>query len=367
LTVIQGANGQGKSNLLEAVFLLSIAKSPRASSDRSLIGWDVARTGGHAQISGYARDAEATVHAQIDFEVDAASGDSGSVRKSLRVNGVVRSAAEFVGAINVVEFAAEDIDLIAGPPSERRKYLDILISQTDSAYLRTLQRFGRVVTQRNHLLRLVRERRANEDELDFWDGRLAAEGAAIVDRRRRAVERLLAYAAPAHQDLAGIGNQLGIEYLPRLGDEVGPAPSGTLREIAEQIARSVKALRGRELAHGVTVVGPHRDDLLLNLNGKPAGAFASRGQARTIALALRLAEAEFVEEAAGRKPVLALDDVLSELDSDRRTRVLLASQRYDQVLLTTTDFSFVPPEFLGQARRMSVRAGLVGSASDAAG
>lgn len=362
MTVIQGTNGQGKSNLLEAALLLSVAKSPRASSDRALIGWETGQTGGHAQVAAYARESEATVHVQIDFEVDPGNAETGTVRKSLRVNGVVRPAAEFVGVVNVVAFAAEDIELVAGPPAERRRYLDILISQTDSAYLRSLQRFRRVVTQRNHLLRLVRERRSREDELDFWDGRLSAEGGAIVDRRRKAVERLLAYAAPAHQDLAGVGQSLGIEYLPRLGDRNDPVPPGTAGELAEQIARALKELRPRELAQGVTVVGPHRDELLLTLGGQPAGAFASRGQARTIALALRIAEATFVEKATGRKPVLALDDVLSELDAERRTRVLEASRRYEQTLLTTTDFSFVPAGFLKEARRLTISAGLVSNA-----
>jgi DNA replication and repair protein RecF len=300
------------------------------------------------------------VHAQIDFEVPPPDSEpGGALRKSLRINGVVRPAADFVGAVNVVAFAAEDIDLVTGPPSGRRRYLDILISQTDSAYLRTLQRFTRVVTQRNHLLRQVRERRAHEDELDFWDGRLAAEGGAIVDRRRRAVERLLAYAAPAHQELAGVGQQLGIEYLPKLGDENVPVPAGPANELADAIARCLKGVRARELAQGVSVVGPHRDELHLTLAGRPAGAYASRGQARTIALALRLAEASFVEKFTGRKPVLVLDDVLSELDAGRRRRVLEATRGYDQTLLTATEFSLVPDDFLRAARRFTISAGEV--------
>src|SRR3972149_4742421 len=119
-----------------------------------------------------------------------------------------------------------------------------------------------VITQRIHLLRQVRERRSHEDELDFWDDRLAAEGRAIVDRRRKAVERLRAYAVPAHQDLAGVGQQLGIEYMPRLGDQNGPVPPGSASEYANRIAKSLKDLRARELAPGVTVIGPHRDEFL---------------------------------------------------------------------------------------------------------
>lgn len=308
-------------------------------------------------MAGYAREAETTIHAQIDFEVPPPDSEPAALKKSLRVNGVPRPAAEFVGAVNVVAFAAEDIELVTGAPSDRRRYLDILISQTDSVYLRMLQRFMRVVTQRNHLLRQVRERRAHEDELDFWDGRLAAEGGAIVDRRRKAVERLLAYAAPAHQELAGVGQRLEIEYLPKLSDQNVPAPPGSATELAGAIARSLKGVRARELAQGMSVVGPHRDELQLTLGGQPAGLFASRGQARTIALALRLAEASFVEKYTGRKPVLALDDVLSELDADRRRRVLAAARGYEQTLLTATEFDLVPADFLRTARRFTIKAG----------
>jgi len=362
LTIIQGSNGQGKSNLLEAAFLLSVAKSPRAGVDRELIRWDLLQTGGHAQVGGFARQADNTIHAQIDFEV-AAQGDLQAapnlVRKSLRVNGVVTPAADFVGTINVIAFAAEDISLVVGAPGERRRYLDILISQTDPAYLRTLQRYGRVVTQRNHLLRQVRERRASDEELEFWDQRLAAEGAAIVDRRRRAVERLLIYAVPAHQELAGVGQPLGVEYLPKLDDQnraIQPLP---VRELADRLLKAMRSMRSRELGQGVSVVGPHRDELVITLGGQPAGTFASRGQARTIALALRIAEASFVEQATGRKPVLALDDVLSELDEDRRNRVLETSRRYDQTLLTTTDEEFVGEPFRRAASHLSISSGVV--------
>lgn len=362
LTIIQGANGQGKSNLLEAAFILTVAKSPRAAADRELISWDLLQNGGHAQVGGYARQSESTSHVQIDFEVAPPvhpEDVTASIRKSLRVNGVITPAADFVGAVNVIAFAAEDISLVAGSPGDRRKYLDILISQTDPAYLRTLQRYGRVVTQRNHLLRLVRERRASDEELEFWDQRLASEGAAIVDRRRRAVDRLLVYAVPAHRDLAGTGPPLGIEYLPKLDEQNRAVPAAQPRELAERMLNAMRVLRPRELGQGVSVIGPHRDELLITLGGQSAGAFASRGQARTIALALRLAEASFVEQATGRKPVLALDDVLSELDEDRRNRVMLASRHYDQTLLTTTDETLVGEKFRAGASRLSIAAGSV--------
>lgn len=350
LNVFQGENGHGKSNLLESVYLLSVAKSPRASADRELVNWEVLRHGGHGQIVGVAKEFEQTTKAQIDFDAlldpvlsqDPAKREDlrANVRKSLRINGVQRTAAEFVGTVNVVAFAAEDIDLVAGSPGVRRRYLDILISQSDPGYLRTLQRYGRVTTQRNHLLRLIRERRAGIDELQFWDDRLCEEGASIVGRRLRAVEKLRDQAVEMHRVLAGERDSLHLRYAPNLGDRGVTEPLDA-PQIRDHLVASLAAVRPREIAQGASVVGPHRDELEITLNGHPAGAYASRGQARTVALALKLAEAAFVSAATSRNPVLALDDVLSELDAARRQLVLKAAEAYEQVLMTTTDFEQV--------------------------
>ncbi len=378
ITVFQGANAQGKSNLLEAAYLLAIAKSPRTSTDRELLRREVLQTGGHAQVVGIAREREQTVQAQIDFEVTVprqGDGNNGQrpaahVQKTLRVNGVPRSAAEFVGAINVVAFAAEDLGLVYGPPSVRRRYLDILISQSDRAYLKALQRYGRVVTQRNHLLRALRDGRAGRDELDFWDQRLVEAGAAVVERRERAVAQLAEEAAPLHAGFSGGQESLGIAYRPRLASDAGTnddgaaEQAGSVRDLEAALREGLEAVRQRELAQGISVIGPHRDEVVLTLNGEPAGPYASRGQARSIALALRLAEGSFVTAATGRSPVLALDDVLSELDEERRGLVLERAAGYEQVLLTTTDFDRVAKPFLRDAGRMIVSDGTV---TDAAG
>ena len=222
LSVFEGENGHGKSNLLEAAYLLAIAKSPRASNDRELVNWDVAQSGGHVQVLGVARQHDLTVQAQLDIEAPPPSplGPT-SFQKSLRVNGIVRTAAEFVGAINIVFFQADDLELVTGPPSVRRRYLDILISQSDAAYLKNQQRYSRVVMQRNQLLRRIREGQANMDELEFWDSRLAHEGAAIVERRQKAVDDLVTHATPVHENLSS-GGALRLDYRPRV--------SGTARD-----------------------------------------------------------------------------------------------------------------------------------------
>ena len=311
---------------------------------------------------GVARQHDLTVQAQLDIEASPPSplGPT-SFQKSLRVNGIVRTAAEFVGAINIVFFQADDLELVTGSPSVRRRYLDILISQADAAYLKNQQRYSRVVMQRNQLLRRIREGQAKMDELEFWDSRLAHEGAAIVERRQKAVDDLVTHSTPVHENLSS-GGVLSLDYRPRvLGGARDPRAGSDFgtASVADNILNALRSVRAREVAQGVTVIGPHRDDLDIVLDGQPAGAFASRGQARSIALTLKLAEAAVVTESAGRMPILALDDVLSELDATRRRLVLEGVGGYDQVLLTTADFSLIGDKYLANANSFAVRNGAV--------
>jgi DNA replication and repair protein RecF len=373
LTVFHGANGQGKSNLLEAAYMLAIAKSPRAASDRELVSWSIAASGGHVQALGVGREGDVTTQAQIDIDVAAAAPAPGlelepPLKKSLRVNGIIRPAVEFVGMLNVVFFEAADLEIVFGGPAERRRFLDILISQTDSSYLKAMQRYSRVVMQRNQLLRRIRDDRAGVEELEFWDDRLAVEGAAIIDRRRRAVAALESVATAEHAALTEGREQLGIAYLPRLSAENGGDPLAADADLAQDrlaktLAGAMAGVQSREVAQGVSLVGPHRDDIRLTINGQPADAFASRGQARSVALALKLAEAASLKAATRRRPVLALDDVLSELDSARRRLVLERASHYEQALLTVTEPEIVAPDFLRSAAMFSVCAGKVTAAA----
>ena len=353
--------------------MLAIAKTTRSSNERDLVNWALAEKGGHMQVLGVGRDGDTTVQAQIDIDVTASAGSSprGSAgfRKGLRVNGIKRSAVDFVGNLNVVFFEADDLEIIHGSPGRRRRYLDILISQSDPAYLKSLQRYGQVISQRNQLLRRIRDGVAAENELTFWDERLAYEGARVTDSRRRAVDSLNEHAVPAHSDLTG-GDGLELEYQPRIaafpGGDGGARSNGApdvgdmnAEDIEQVIAGALATTRRREIAQGVSIVGPHRDDLKITLNGKPAGQFASRGQSRTIALSLKFSEAVFVTRSTGRTPVLALDDILSELDPERRRRVLEAAGKHEQVLLTTTETDVVPHEFLESAHIYTVINGRV--------
>jgi DNA replication and repair protein RecF len=333
--------------------MLAIAKSPRSSHERELVNWSLGETGGHMQVLGVGRSGDTTIQGQIDVDVTApgAGGGAAGFRKGLRVNGIKRSAIDFVGNLNIVFFEAEDLEIIYGSPGRRRRYLDILISQSDSAYLKSLQRYGQVVTQRNQLLRRVREGLSEENELVFWDERLAYEGSRVTDARRRSVDGLNDHAVPAHSELTD-GDKLELNYRPRItasSDDRPDVGSMTAEMIEQQMKDALPGLRRPEIAQGITVMGPHRDDLEIRLNDQPAGSFASRGQARTIALSLKLAEAVFVTNSTGRTPVLALDDILSELDPKRRILVLEAATKHEQVLLTSTEPGIVPEGFLEAA------------------
>jgi DNA replication and repair protein RecF len=365
LTLFYGQNGHGKSNLLEAVYMLAIAKSPRSSNERELVNWGLSDSGGHMQILGVGREDDSTVQAQIDVDVTgvAETGASKGFRKGLRVNGIKRSAIDFVGNINIVFFEADDLEIIHGSPGNRRRYLDILISQSDPTYLKSLSRYSQVVSQRNQLLRRVREGVSEEDELTFWDERLAYEGSRVIDARRRSVDGLNDHAVPAHSELTD-GDELSLKYKPRISMSSDHAPDVTEMNadmIEREVAKSLPALRRREIAQGITVIGPHRDDLDVFLNGNPAQSYASRGQSRTIALSLKLAEAVFVREVTGRSPVLALDDILSELDPRRRELVLESATKHQQVLLTATEPGIVPDAYVKEAVVFKVTNGVVTS------
>lgn len=365
LTLFYGQNGHGKSNLLEAVYMLAIAKSPRSSNERELVNWGLSDSGGHMQILGVGREDDSTVQAQIDVDVTgvAETGASKGFRKGLRVNGIKRSAIDFVGNINIVFFEADDLEIIHGSPGNRRRYLDILISQSDPTYLKSLSRYSQVVSQRNQLLRRVREGVSEEDELTFWDERLAYEGSRVIDARRRSVDGLNDHAVPAHSELTD-GDELSLKYKPRISMSSDHAPDVTEMNadmIEREMAKSLPALRRREIAQGITVIGPHRDDLDVFLNGNPAQSYASRGQSRTIALSLKLAEAVFVREVTGRSPVLALDDILSELDPRRRELVLESATKHQQVLLTATEPGIVPDAYVKEAVVFKVTNGVVTS------
>ncbi len=352
LVVLSGANAQGKTNLLESAYLLAIAKSYRTNVERELISWALQKTpeagsAGMEQtiVDGEVERRDDTVRVIVGLYAGSGEGAGGVlVNKRIKVNGVSTSASGLVGWVNAVLFTASDIELVHGSPSQRRRFLDILLSQVDRGYLRTLQRYQRVLTQRNHLLRLIRDGRASGEELGFWNSELIREGAALINHRGDAIDRLAPLTAHAYSALSK-GEELSLKFRPSLS--------------SEQFEQSLAERKNEEIRAGMTLAGPHRDDLEINLNGMPAGTYSSRGQARSIALGLRLAEAVFLKEQRGDEPVLLLDDVLSELDSYRRQSVLEEAAGYQQALVTTAEPALIGDSTAQNASLFYVNAGNV--------
>ncbi|MFQ5872728.1 MAG: DNA replication/repair protein RecF, partial [Dehalococcoidia bacterium] len=285
---------------------------------------------------------------------------SSYLRKQIKINGVPRRASDVVGQLNVVLFSTQDVELVGGPPALRRRYLDITNSQVDRSYLRALQRYSRVLTQRNHLLRLIREGSARREELAVWDEQLVEEGCYILWQRRGMVSELAQLATAIHSELAGGSEALDLIYLPNPPQLLdGKINWDKPEHLKEPFHRQLTSSLEREVVQGITVTGPHRDDLQFLINGMDMGLYSSRGQQRTIVAALKLGEANFLVSRTGEEPVLLLDDILSELDSARREHVLECALSNEQTLLTTTDLDRIDPGFLSRATVLSVREGRV--------
>ncbi len=366
VVVFWGDNAQGKTTLLEAIYLLAIARSFRAENEREVVNFQAAAQLGQAWVGGTIEKQGERLLVYVGYQCQPApdspqGGSDGlgySVRKQIRVSRVRRTATELVGMVNAVLFSAGDLELVQGPPSGRRRYLDILISQVDPLYLRALQRYHRVVQQRNQLLRMLRDGRAGAEELTFWNDELAREGAAITWRRREAMDTLALLGAQQHEELTGGEEHLCLEYHPNV------VPGDSLPDTECRLREALVACHRRELAASATMAGPHRDDFELVVKGVDMGTFASRGQARTLALTLRLAEAAYLASARGEGPIILLDDVLSETDARRRSRVLEKATQYQQVLITTTDVEPIRLFFGAAATYFRVESGGVSPMAD---
>jgi len=357
--VLHGDNAQGKTNFLEAVYLLSIAKSFRADNEREVVNHEGARNEGQAMVAGRFQTREDPLEVRVGFQCLWPPGDDREtsqqyrVRKRIRVNGTPVTAARMVGLASVVLFSATDVDLVFGAPSVRRRFLDILISQADRQYLRSLQRYQKVIHQRNQLLRLLREGKASEEEMVFWNDELVKEGAFILRRRRETLSAIAVLAREHLRSLTNGNESLEVQYVPS-------APLDEVDSEEEALTQALNALKDRERALGITLVGPHRDDVKLMVDGSDMATYASRGQARSIGLALRLAEAAHLSDLKGEEPILLLDDVLSELDSSRRQQVMEAALAHEQAIITTADLGVLERSLLSNASIFRVTEGNVG-------
>lgn len=348
LNVISGKNAQGKTNLVEAVATLALTRSPRAHTAADLIQWGQTRCQIEATVSRPGGDTALTVR----FAREAAST---RVSRATSVDGKASPARRLLGLCPVVLFWPEDLQLVKAGPDGRRRLLDVLLTQLDPRATAHLLRYRRVLEQRNALLHRIRVDGSGSSALPGFTRELAHHGARVCVARARLVEELMPLAAAALTELSGGGERLALRYAPSHGG------SCTDDDEAEQaLSEALESRRTEEVARGVTVAGPHRDDVEIALDERPARVAASQGQQRSIVLACKVAEMRYVGQRAGTAPVVLLDDVLSELDHERRARLLslLAAGAAGQVLVTTTDALTAVDGFSG-TQHLEVEAGTV--------
>ena len=320
VTVFTGPNAQGKTNILEALHLCCLGRSHRTARDEELIAW-----GQHA-----ARVSVKTLQQDGTHEVTVLLDKTQKKKKTVRIG--LRQAeriGELLGHVCAVLFSPEDLQIVKSGPAERRRFIDMQLSQLRPAYFYALQRAVRTLNQRNALLKEIAKNGQLLPTLDAWDEQLARCGAVIVENRREAIERLGALAAASHASLTGGRETLGLRYMSQVSGQ---------ENAMEALLGKLRAARAEDLRRCTTTVGIHRDDLGITIDGKEARTFGSQGQQRSAVLSLKLAQLELAWEERGEAPILMLDDVMSELDPGRRRQLIERIDRV-QTFVTCTDVS----------------------------
>jgi len=373
VTLLVGDNAQGKTNLLEAIYYLATSRSPRARKEREVVNWLAFDEPLHFArlVADVVRD---NTPLRLEITLVQQNGNAGAARprfsKQIRINGTNKRALDLVGCLPLVLFLPRDTRLVSGAPSGRRRYLDVALCQMDVSYCRSLAEYDRVLVQRNALLRELRERWAGSgaDQLSFWDDQLVALGSLLTVRRASLVVALDEEARQRHRGLSSEREHLQVRYnsgiserLPSAGGQLAldlgqivPHPALDVDQVADLFRRQLESLRKREIAAGMSLRGPHRDDLHFLSDGRDLRAFGSRGQQRTAALALKLAEVSVMSSELGEPPLLLLDDVMSELDGARRAALLDLLADVTQAIVTATDSEDFPRAFRSRSRHLRV-------------
>jgi DNA replication and repair protein RecF len=372
--VLHGDNAQGKTSLLEAIYYLAASRSPYTASDRQLIHWRMEDE--PIPFARLAAEVQSKIHGfnRIEMALVLERTPDGGLKfkKTIRVNGADKRVMDVVGLVAVVLFLPQDLTLIEGAPTERRRFMDTTLSQVDRDYLNALNTYEKVLPQRNALLRRIAEKQASLNELPYWDEQLVEAGSILIAQRQQFLRELEIDAQQAHLDLTGKDELLTLNYQPSFLPSAqgnGQMSFGTLGldlhrqldpdEIAPQFAGQLEAELNESINRGVTLCGPHRDELRLNINEHDAGLYGSRGQARTAVMALKLAELAWMKQRIGEWPILLLDEVVAELDSKRRAYLLGRIDGATQTLLTTTELDIFPPPFLERAAIWGVNGGQI--------
>lgn len=347
-TVIVGNNAQGKSNLLEAVLLLATLRSHRVSKDRDLV-----RNG---ESIGEIRAICQRSRSVESYPVELLMRMRASGKRTLNVNGVNQAKhLDFLGNLNTVMFSSLDLDLVRGSPESRRNWLDTVLIQLEPIYINLLQQYNQVLRQRNALLKSIKQGviQYEPQQMALWDAQLVTAGTRLIRRRSRLLERLTPIARNWHQAISGGGECLEITYVPKFAFTSMQAVEVVQQNFFETLLQKTII----EQHQGTSLVGPHRDEVLLTINDTPAREYGSQGQQRTLVLALKLAELELLESVIGEPPILLLDDVLAELDLQRQDHLLNAIGDRVQTIITTTHLGSFDAHWLDSARIFQVEKG----------
>jgi DNA replication and repair protein RecF len=325
ITVVVGPNGKGKTNFLEAIYILSIGKSFRTLFQDDLIEWEF----------DYMRcQCETETQGEIN-SLEVFYTNYPSKQKNFKKNNVSLKNSEYLGNLVTVLFHPEDLNMLYLSPSYRRKYINILLCQTDKKYLDALSKYKKTLKQRNALLHEIRDKRFKkqptenlEKDLDAWDEELIEFGSQIIKKRIELVKFLNKKVQFIFRSISGNKENIEIQYKNRINPDSA--------SIEQTYSTKLKALREKDILHAKTALGPHRDDLIFLINGKEIATTASRGEFRTLLLAIKLCEIQYIKAKINKNPILLLDDVFSELDRKRQTH-LLKSIKDCQTIITTTN------------------------------
>ena len=331
INVLIGENAQGKTNLIESIYFLAMSRSHRTSKDRELIRWE----SDFAKVKGELNKKSHSVPMEIILSKRG---------KNAKLNHLEqKKLSNYIGQLNVILFAPEDLSLVKGSPSIRRKFIDMELGQMNKIYLHHLVQYQQILKQRNQFLKQAKHSpKFDQIYLDVLTEQLAAEGAEVLFYRFKFVNQLNAWAQQVQIDISNGKEHLKITYkaLPDITDEL------SIEEIFNRLKELYKSAQQQEIDQGTTTLGPHRDDLIFYVNSKNVQRYGSQGQQRTTALSLKLAEIELMNEITGEYPILLLDDVLSELDDSRQTHLLSSIQNKVQTFITTTSLDGVQMELL---------------------
>jgi DNA replication and repair protein RecF len=372
LLLLVGNNAQGKTSILEAVYYLATFTSFHAANDRQLVNFMAANEAlAVGRIVADYRRGES--HHRIEVRLIQENTNGGArLRKEILIDGVRKTAQAAMGHFNAVIFLPQMTRIIEGAPDERRRYLNLALSQALPGYARDLSEYAQVLTQRNALLKQLNERSGDPDQLIYWDELLAQRGSSIMHARIQAVREIEYHATRTHSRLTHAQEVLRLHYVPAYDPH--PQPDNQLalpittqsdlsgfsqEQLRQGFRQRLEALRREEIARGMTTIGPHRDDLRIAANSIDLGHYGSRGQVRTALLSLKLAEVSWLKEKTGHWPVLLLDEIMAELDLQRRADLLVTLQDCEQALLTTTDLNLFSLDFIQDSTVWQVTGGRV--------